>query len=61
MVQLVGHPTLDLGSGHHLTVPELKPHIGLCVDGAESAWDSVSLSLCPLSACAFSLSLKINK
>ena len=59
MAQSVKCPTLDLGSGHDLTVREFKPRIGLCADGAESAWDSVSPSLSPSPACA--LSLKINK
>ena len=39
--------TLDLGSGHDLTVCEFEPCMGLCTDGAEPAWDSVSPSLCP--------------
>ena len=34
------HPTLDLGSGHDLTVFEFESHVGLCVDGVEPAWDS---------------------
>ena len=49
--------TLDFGSGHNLTAHGFKPHIGLCADNAESAWDS--LPLCPFLACALSLSLKI--
>ena len=53
MVQLVKHLTLDFSSGHDLGVCEFEPRIRLCVDGAEPAWDSLSLS--------FSLSLKINK
>ena len=51
--------TLDPGSGRDLTVCEFKPHIGLCADGMEPAWDSVSPSLCPSPACALSLK-KIN-
>ena len=39
------HRTPDFSSGHDLMVHELKPHIGLCTDGVESAWDSLSLSL----------------
>ena len=42
MAQLVKRPTLDLGSGHDLPVHEFEPHIGLCTDGVEPAWDSVS-------------------
>ena len=41
----------DFGSGHDLTVCEFKPHIGLCTDSAEPAWDSLSPTT----------SLKINK
>ena len=43
----VKRPTLDLGSGHDLTVRELEPHVGLCADSTEPAWDSVSPSLYP--------------
>ena len=60
----VKRPTLDLGSGHDLTVCGFQLHVGLCADGAEPAWDSQpcpSLSLCPSPACALSLALKINK
>ena len=38
-------PTIDLGSGHDLEVHEFKPHVGLCADGAEPVWDSLSPSL----------------
>ena len=38
---------LDLSSGHGLAVHEFKPHVGLCNDSVEPAWDSLSL---PLSA-----------
>ena len=31
--------TLDFGLGHDLTVHEFKPHIRLCADSAEPAWD----------------------
>ena len=47
MVQFVKNLTLDLSSGHDLMVSELEPHMGLCTDGLELAWDSVSPSLCP--------------
>ena len=57
MVQSIKQPTLGFGSGHDLVVGEFKPHIGLCADSVESAWDS--LSLCPSHACV--LTLKINK
>ena len=47
VAQSVKCPTLDLGSGHDLTVREFKPHIRLCTDSVEPAWDSISPSLCP--------------
>ena len=37
--------TFDFGPGHDLTVHEIKPHIRLCADSNEPAWDSLSLSL----------------
>ena len=43
--QSVKHSTLDFGSGHDLTVHGFEPLIGLHLDSAELAWDS--LSLCP--------------
>ena len=52
MPQLVKRLTLDLSSGHDLTVCEIEPHVGLCADSIEPILDSVS----PLS-----LSLKRNK
>ena len=59
MAQLVEHPTLDFGSGHDLTVHGFKPHVELCADHVEPAWDSLSL---PLTASPpLVLSLKINK
>ena len=52
----------DIGSGHDLTVHGFEPSVRLCVDNQEpgAASDSVSLSLCPSSACvrAHSLFLK---
>ena len=39
--------TLDLGSGHNLTVGEVEPRVGLCTDSEEPAWDSLSLSAPP--------------
>ena len=50
MAQSVKRLTLDLGSGHDLTVHELEPHVRLC---AEPAWDIHSYPL--------SLSFQINK
>ena len=53
VAQSVKRPTLDIGSGHDLTVHEFKPHIGLCTDGMEAVWDSASpfLSAPPLFVC----------
>ena len=45
MVQLVKHPTLDFGSGHDPGFCGFKPHVGLCADIAEPAWDSLPPSL----------------
>ena len=49
MALLVKRPTLDFRLGHDLTLHEIDPHIGLCADSVEPAWDSLSpsLSLCP--------------
>ena len=46
--------TLDLGSGHDLTVHGFDPRMGLCADIAE-----LSLSAPPLLACSLSLSLSL--
>ena len=41
---------------------EFQPHIGLCADSVEPAWDSLSLLfLCPYPTRTLSLSLKIKK
>ena len=61
MAQTVKCPALDLSSGHDRTICEFKPHVRLCTDGVEPAWDSASPSLCPSPACALSLSLSRNK
>ena len=63
--QSAKRPTLDFGSGPDLTVHELEPRVGFCAESAESAWDSLSLSL-PLSAppmlvVSLSLSLSLSK
>ena len=52
VVQSVERPTLDLGSGHDLTVHEIEPQVGAYLRF------SLSLSLCPSPAHAFSLSQK---
>ena len=56
MAQSVKPQTLDLGSGHGLTVPGVEPCVGLCADRILSAWDSLS----PTLSAPSSLSLKIN-
>ena len=61
MAQVVKHPTTDFGSGHDLMVHEIEPHIRLCADSAEPAWDSLSPSLSALPPLVISRSLKINK
>ena len=45
MAQLVKCAALDFSSGHDLTVNELEPHVGLCADSVELAWNSLSPSL----------------
>ena len=64
MARSVKHPTLQVGSGHDLSVGGFEPHVGLCADSSEPAWDFLSLSLSlPLSLCSYpthALSLKIN-
>ena len=63
VAQSVKYLTVDLSSGHDLKACEFKPCTGLCANGMESAWDSVSSSLCPSPAYALShsLSKQINK
>ena len=61
VAQSVKRLTLDLSSGHNLMVRAFKPHIGLCADSMESAWDALSLSLCPSPACTCAFSLFQNK
>ena len=55
MNRSVKRPTRDFGSGHGLTVRGFEPHIRLCADGAELAWDSLSFPL------SLSLSLSLSK
>ena len=40
MAQSVKGP--DFCSGHELTACEIEPHVGLCADSKEPAWDSLS-------------------
>ena len=60
MAQSVKHPTLDFGSGHDLAVHGFKPHVRLCTDSTEHAWDSLPPSLSALPLLTISVS-KINK
>ena len=48
MVQSVECPTLDFSSGHDFMVDGIEPHVGLCADSMETAWDSLSSSLSAL-------------
>ena len=63
VAQLVKCLTLDFSSGHDLTVCETEPHVGLCADGAEPAWDSFSPSLSapPLLMLVLSCSLSLSQ
>ena len=45
VAQWVKCPTLDLGSGHELTVGQIEPWVKLCTDSVEPAWDFLSPSL----------------
>ena len=57
MAQSVKWPTLDLGSGHELVVPEFKPHISLCA----VVWNLLAiLSLTLPHSMVFSLSLSLS-
>ena len=42
VAQSVKHRTLDFSLGHDLTICEFGPHVGLCTDHIEPAWDFVS-------------------
>ena len=61
MAQSIKLPTLGFGSGHDLRVGKFETHIGLCIDSAEPAWNSLSSSLCPSPTHMHMHSLKINK
>ena len=66
VAQSIKRPITGYGSGHDLIVHGFEPHIGLCADGVNPAWDSFSLPflsapiqlVCPL---ALSLSLSLSK
>ena len=61
--QLVNGLTLDFSSSNDLTVREIEPHVRLCADSTEPAWDSLSPSPSLLLSCShiLFLSLQINK
>ena len=60
--QSIKHPTLDFGSGHDLTVGEMKPCVGFCTGSTEPTWDSLSSSFSSSSLHVLSVSQnkKIN-
>ena len=39
--------TLDFKSGHDLRVCEFEPHVGICTDSTEAAWNFLFPSFCP--------------
>ena len=57
MAQLVQRLTLGFGSGHDFTVCEIEPHVRLCADSMEPAWDSLSFSSPPLLELVLALTL----
>ena len=57
VAQSVKCRTPGVGAGHDLTVREFEPHIGLCADSMEPAWDSLSPSLAAPPLLVLSLSL----
>ena len=54
MAQSVKPLTLNLGTGYDLMAPGTEPHIGLCADSAQPAWDSLS----PFPSLPLSVTLK---
>ena len=53
--------TLDLGSGHDLSVRGFKPRVWLCAEGAEPAWNSLSRPLSLPLPCSLSFKNKYTK
>ena len=45
VAQLIKCLAFDFGSHHDFIVWGIEPHTGLCADGVEPAWDSLSPSL----------------
>ena len=60
MAQSVRRLTLDLSSGHDLTVGGFEPHVGLHSDSVEPGWGSLSLPLSLLLPCSYSLCLSFS-
>ena len=66
MAYSVECPAPGFGSGHDLMVRGIEPHVRLCADSVEPAWDSlslpVSLTLSHLCAhaCAHALSRALS-
>ena len=60
VAQSVEHPTLDFDSGHDPRVMGSSPALGPVLS-MEPAWDSLSLSLCPLPPLVLTLSLSKKK
>ena len=56
VAHLVKRPILDFGSGHDLTVPEFKPHMGSVL----TVWSLLGILSLPLHLCALSLSLSLS-
>ena len=60
VAQSVGCLTLDFSSGHDLKVCGIEPHVGLCADSVEPAWDSFTLRPSPTRAGARALSCSLS-
>ena len=60
VAQLVKCLTCGFGSGHGLMVYGIQPHIRLCAESVEPAWDSLSLSSPSLLVRSVSVSKQTN-
>ena len=62
MTRSIGHPTLEVGSGHDLTVGGFKPQVWLWARSVEPAWELrfPALSVLPLRMTSLSLSLSLS-
>ena len=61
VAQSIKRPTGGFSSGHELTIRELEPHIRLCAESEEPAWDSRSPSLSLPLPCSLAVSLSVSK